>query len=79
MAGISKQLLYKYQLQDIASAVLHNVVVSAIEKMRKDHRKMSSRKVYVSQKEVLAIDIGRDQFEQVAFANGYQLKHKRSC
>lgn len=38
---------------------------------------MSSRKVYSCQKEVFEIQIGRDKFEQMAFANGYRVKHKK--
>ena len=48
-----------------------------MEKMRKEHKKMSSRKVYSSQKEVFKIKIGRDKFEQLAFGNGYRVKRSR--
>ena len=53
------------------------LVVCAMEKMRKDHKKMSSRKVYVTQKQGLGLAVGRDKFEQIAFANGYRVKHNR--
>jgi putative transposase len=77
VAGISKQSAYKYRQHQKANATQANLVVSAMEKMRKDHKKMSSRKVYSCQKEVFEIKIGRDKFEQMAFANGYRVKHKR--
>jgi transposase InsO family protein len=77
VAGISKQLAYKYRRQEHARAEQAQLVVCAMKKMRKDHKKMSSRKVYVAQKQKLGIKLGRDKFEQIAFANGYRVKHKR--
>jgi putative transposase len=77
VAGISKQSAYKYRHKQKTNATQANLVVRAMEKMRKDHKKMSSRKVYSSQKEAFEIKIGRDKFEQMAFANGYRVKHKR--
>lgn len=77
VSGISKQSAYKYRLREQAMAVQTDLVVDAMEKMRKDHKKMSSRKVYACQKEVFEIRVGRDKFEQLAFANGYRVKYNR--
>jgi putative transposase len=77
VAGISKQSAYKYRQQEQAKAMQANLVVKAMEAMRKDHKKMSSRKVYASQKEVFEIEVGRDKFEQIAFANGFRVKYQR--
>ena len=77
VSGISKQSAYKYRRQEAAMAVQMGRVVDAMEKMRKDHKKMSSRKVYANQKEVFEIKVGRDKFEQLAFANGYRVKYNR--
>ncbi len=77
MAGLSKQSLYKYRQQESAIAGQESIVVDAMDKMRKCHKKMSSRKVYAFKKEILGLQIGRDKFEQIAFANGYRVKHKR--
>ncbi len=38
---------------------------------------MSSRKVYVAQKQELGLEVGRDKCEQIAFANGYRVKYRR--
>lgn len=77
VAGISKQSAYKYRRQQNTKAEQEQLVVCAMEKMRKDHKKMSSRKVYVTQKQGLGLEVGRDKFEQIAFANGYRVKHNR--
>jgi len=77
VAGISKQSAYKYRRQEKRRAEQAQLVVYAMKKMRKDHKKMSSRKVYGSQRQELGLEVGRDKFEQIAFANGYRVKHKR--
>lgn len=77
MAGISKQSLYKYRRQEKAFAEQQNMVVDAMVKMRKNHKKMSSRKVYAFKKKTFELKIGRDKFEQLAFANGFKVKHKK--
>lgn len=76
VAGFSKQSAYKYRRQENIRAEQAQLVVSAMKKMRKDHKKMSSRKVYISQKQQLGLEVGRDKFEQIAFANGYRVKHR---
>jgi len=77
VAGLSKQSLYKYRQRESAIAGQERIVVDAMDKIRKGHKKMSSRKVYAFKKEILGLQIGRDKFEQIAFANGYRVKHKR--
>jgi len=77
LAGVSKQSMYKYRKAEQARDKQEKLVLAAMEKMRKEHRKMSSRKIYVSQKETFKIEVGRDKFEAIAFANGYRVKSKR--
>ncbi len=77
VAGVTRQSLYKYRQQQYAKSNQEKLVIAAMEKMRSEHKKMSSRKVYCSQKEAFKIAIGRDKFEQLAFENGYRVKHKR--
>ena len=77
VAGITRQSLYKYRQQEYGKAKQEELVVAAMKKMRKEHKKMSSRKVYSSQKEVFKIKVGRDKFEQLAFGNGYRVKRSR--
>lgn len=50
-----------------------------MEQMRKNHKRMSSRKVYAARKVPAGLTIGRDKFEQIAFANGYRVKDKRQA
>lgn len=38
---------------------------------------MSSRKVYACQKQLFEIAVGRDKFEQIAFANGYRVRYRK--
>ena len=75
--GVSKQAMYKYRMAVQAVEQQEQRVVAAMAKMRQHHKKMSSRKVYVSQKEAFQIQVGRDKFEAIAFAHGYRVKHKR--
>ena len=77
VAGISKQSAYKYRKQQKASAGQQKRVLAAMDMMRKDHRKMSSRKIYTSKKELFEIEVGRDKFEQIAFANGYRVRYRK--
>lgn len=78
VSGISKQSLYKYRIGKERTKRQEELVCLAMENMRKEHKKMSSRKVYKVQKKILNIEIGRDKFEQFAFLNGYRVKQKRS-
>ena len=79
VSGISKQSLYKYRIGKERIKRQEELVCLAMENMRKEHKKMSSRKVYKVQKNILNIEIGRDKFEQFAFLNGYRVKQKRSA
>lgn len=77
VSGISKQSAYKYRRQEQVRAAQEERVVGAMSKMRKEHKKISSRKVYACQKEIFEIKVGRDKFEQLAFSNGYRVKYNR--
>ena len=78
VSGISKQSMYKYRKRKIESKEQEALVCQAMENMRKEHKKMSSRKIYKVQKDLLNIKIGRDKFEQIAFSYGYRVKRKRN-
>ena len=54
-AGVSKQSMYKYRKAEEMHYKQEVLVVAAMQKMRKSHRKMSSRKVYCNQKEAFNI------------------------
>ena len=45
-------------------------------KIRKNHKRMSCRKMYVRVKD--HVPVGRDIFEQIGFANGFKLQIIRS-
>ena len=78
VSGISKQSMYKYRKSKKLAKEQEILVCSAMENMRKEHKKMSSRKVYKVKKKTLNIKIGRDKFEQIAFSYGYRVKQKRN-
>ena len=71
VSKVSKQSLYEYRKSKEQSKYQEKLVCQAMENMRKEHKKMSSRKVYRVQKDLLNLKIGRDKFEQIAFSNGY--------
>ncbi len=78
VSGISKQSMYKYRKSKELAKKQEILVCQAMEIMRKEHKKMSSRKVYKVQKGLLNIKIGRDKFEKIAFSYGYRVKQKRN-
>lgn len=78
VSKISKQSLYKYRKGKEQAKYQKKLVCQAMENMRKEHKRMSSRKVYRVQKDLLNLKIGRDKFEQIAFSNGYRVKQKRN-
>ena len=78
VSGISKQSMYKYRKGKEFANKQKILVCQAMEIMRKEHKKMSSRKVYKVQKNLLNIKIGRDKFEEIAFSYGYRVKQKRN-
>ncbi len=78
VSNVSKQSLYKYRKGKEQIEEQEKLVCQAMENMRKEHKKMSSRKVYRVLKEQLNIKVGRDKFEEIAFAFGYRVKYKRN-
>ena len=70
--------MYKYRKSKEVGKDQEKLVCLAMESMRKDHKKISSRKVYKAKKDELNIKIGRDKFERVAFSYGYRVKQKRN-
>lgn len=75
VAGISKQAVWKSQIKADKRAQASECVVSHLNCIRKDHKRMGCRKMYYTPHK---FPIGRDTFEQIAFANGFKLKRKRN-
>lgn len=74
--GISKQAMWKYkEHQDQMNEITENVV-SVMRALRKRHKRMGCRTMYYAFREPVLV--GRDIFEQIGFANGFKLKHKRN-
>jgi putative transposase len=76
LVGISKQAMHKYKLRKIHEQKVSDVVVDECAKIRKNHKRMSCRKMYVKVKD--RIPVGRDIFEQIGFTNGFKLQIIRS-
>lgn len=76
VAGISKQALFKYRKRSEEMHQISKLVVSACNSERKAHKRMSCRRMYVKHRDMMPV--GRDIFEQIGFANGFKIKHKRS-
>lgn len=51
-------------------------VIDACQVIRKDHKRMSCRKMYVMAQD--SIPVGRDIFEQIGFDSGFKVKIKRN-
>lgn len=76
LAGITKQALHKYKLRKIDVQKVSSTVIEECNRIRKNHKRMSCRKMYVRVKE--RVPVGRDIFEQIGFANGFKLQVIRS-
>jgi len=77
ITGVSKQAMYKFRKRELYIQEQEAIVIASLVKVRKDHKKMGSRKIYISQKEKYKIGIGRDHYEQIAFCNGFRVRRKR--
>jgi len=78
ISGISKQSLYKYRLKLQKEIKEKEQVKNLMEKYRKEHKRMSCRKIYFREKEKSNICFGRDRFEKIAFSLGYKVRQKRN-
>ena len=76
IAGISKQALWQHRKRQEEMALITSEVVTMIEDVRINHKRMGCRRIYYTSKKPLPI--GRDLFEQIGFANGFKLKLKRN-
>ena len=76
LAGISKQAIYKYRLRQEHISNVSKVVIEACTKIRKNHKRMSCRKMYSRVKNT--VQVGRDIFEQIGFSNGFKLQIVRN-
>lgn len=76
IAGISKQALWKYRKRQEETSCIIGDVVDIINGVRKNHKRMGCRKIYYTSPKTL--QVGRNIFEQIGFANGFKLKLKRN-
>jgi putative transposase len=76
VAGISKQAIYKYRLRQEYISSVSKEVIEACNKIRKSHKRMSCRKMYSRVKNM--VQVGRDNFEQIGFSNGFKLQMARN-
>jgi putative transposase len=76
VAGITKQSLWKHRKYQERTIFQVDQVIKAIEKKRKDHRKMGVRSLFYMVKE--ESPVGRDIFERIGLSNGFRIKRTRS-
>ncbi|MFN8279767.1 MAG: IS3 family transposase [Saprospiraceae bacterium] len=74
VAGISKQTLFKYRQCIKQKSEIEQQVIKATIKIRKNHKRMSCRRMYSMVKQ--DIPIGRDQFEMIGYKAGFKIKRK---
>jgi transposase InsO family protein len=75
-AGLSKQAMWKYRRRLDSCQGIRDQVVKYMADLRKRHMMMGCRVMYAIVKD--QVPIGRDAFEQIGFANGFKLRHKRN-
>lgn len=76
IAGITKQALWKYKKRQERVINTTRQVVETMNDIRKRHKRMGSRHMYFTCKEIQPV--GRDAFEQIGLANGFRVKRKRN-
>ncbi|MFN8165879.1 MAG: hypothetical protein U0X76_06850 [Bacteroidia bacterium] len=76
IAGLTKQSLLKYRRRKQYMRMVREQVIDACQVIRKDHKRMSCRKMYVMAQD--SIPVGRDIFEQIGFDSGFKVKIKRN-
>ena len=76
VAGLSRQALWKAKQRTQYCETVSSKVVSECRKIRKAHKRMSCRRMYVKCKE--RIPVGRDKFESIGFKNGFKVHRKRN-
>ena len=72
VAGISKQALHQSRIRNENKLNITQKVKAACTVIRKNHPRMSCRRMYTRIKN--PIGIGRDIFEQIGFANGFKVR-----
>jgi len=76
IAEITKQALHQHRARRQESDLSKDMVIAACKKIRKNHKRMGCRRMYVMVK--TKVPVGRDIFEQIGFGNGFKLKIKRN-
>jgi putative transposase len=72
IAQLSKQALFKFRKRCQDTDLIKQQVVEECTRIRKDHKRMSCRRMYWRS----SVPVGRDIFEQIGFANGYKIRIK---
>lgn len=72
IAGISKQALHQSRIRNESKLNITQQVKAECSVIRKNHPRMSCRRMYTRIKKPLGI--GRDIFEQIGFANGFKVR-----
>jgi len=76
IAGISKQALWSHKKREQVHCSKTEQVIAAMNQIRKDHKRMGSRRMYYSCEETPPV--GRDIFERIGLENGFRLKRLRN-
>lgn len=74
--GISRQGHHKWRINRERDLAHEQLVCTYCDRFRKNHRRMSSRKIYSLVRE--NVPMGRDKFERYAHRNGFAVRLRRS-
>jgi putative transposase len=74
--GITRQAHQKWRVYQVLERKYEEMACSKCGMIRKNHKRMSSRKIYSMSSSELPF--GRDKFERYAHRNGYIVRRKRS-
>ncbi|MCK5538538.1 MAG: IS3 family transposase [Bacteroidales bacterium] len=75
ISGMSKQNLYKHKKRDQEQELFHRQLLELVIEVRKDHPRMSARKIH---KMLNLQDIGINKFEQFVSISGLKVQKYRS-
>ena len=70
IAGISKQALWSHNKREQVRCSKTEQVIAAMNQIRKDHKRMGSRRMYFACNEIPPV--GRDIFERIGLEKGFR-------
>lgn len=76
IVGISKQALWSHKKREQVHCSKIEQVIAAMNQIRKDHKRMGSRRMYFACHEIPPV--GRDIFERIGLTNGFRLRRLRN-